>query len=109
MNMHEARQYTEQTTGSKVNTVHRTIEANGVTIRVVEASPAQPVKEGDVRNRVLFSVGWGTNENTYESLQQELAVDREVISLGHPRRGGDYSTERGEATSSMPEVEWIKA
>jgi pimeloyl-ACP methyl ester carboxylesterase len=87
----------------------REIPAYGVNIPVVEASPREPLSDGKTRNKVLIMQGWGTNVDTYSQLQRLLARDRTVITMGHPRRGGEYPSGRSEIARDVANVEWYKA
>lgn len=89
----------------------RVIEAHGVAIPVIEARSQTQAERGlQAANPILIAGGWSTDEKTYAGLQEALARSgRMVVTLGHPRRGGTYPTERSEQTVGIPDVEWMKA
>ena len=92
--------------------VKRVIKKHGISLPIVEARPTQ-LSEGDANenaNPILIAGGWSTDENTYIGLQKALAQQgRVVVTVGHPRRGGDYPMRQRDVSVQAPQVEWIKA
>ena len=63
-----------------------TIESEGGDIEIVDVIPEKEKTEVPV----LFAPGWGTTPKTLEDVQLALAgKERRVISLSHPRIGGE--------------------
>ena len=72
---------------------------------ITDISPDHP-KDG----AVLLAPGWSQTANVYKPAMEELVKrERRVVSLDHPRRGGDMSAAPQEALEKYPTEEVRKA